>query len=119
MHVDVGQEWAADAALGRAFFALLAACHAPIPFVVPFFDGYVQPQLDEVQYVAVDNAPRHRLHLLAVGNCIEKLRQVRIDHTCSGFTRVAACTVASPPKSGHLYPLGFSKPVTRTHCQGS
>jgi len=37
---------------------------------------------------------------------------------CSGFTRVTACRVASPPYVDTC-PQGFSEPVTRTRCLGS
>jgi hypothetical protein len=38
VHVDVGEQWACDAALRRAAGVALATTHAPLPVTIPFLD---------------------------------------------------------------------------------
>ena len=78
VHVEVGQQRADDAALRRAASAAFAARHAPRPVAVTLLDRRLEPQLDQPQHVPVDDAPRHRLHEVAMRNRIEILRQIRI-----------------------------------------
>src|SRR5215510_5191028 len=46
VHVDIGKQWARDAALRRATLVPLAANNAPLPVAIPFLDRRFQPQLD-------------------------------------------------------------------------
>src|SRR6202011_2306200 len=47
VHVDVGEQWACDAALRRAAGVALPTTHAPLPVTIPFLDRRFQPQLDQ------------------------------------------------------------------------
>src|SRR5262249_22473450 len=42
VHVDMGEQWARDAALRRAALVLLAANHPPLPVAIPFLDRCFQ-----------------------------------------------------------------------------
>ena len=59
---------------------LLAARHAPLPFLVPLFDRCLQPHLDQMQHVPIDDAPRHALHQFAVRDRVEVFGQIGVHH---------------------------------------
>src|SRR5689334_11700616 len=59
VHVQVGQQRTNDAALRRAAPAPLTSAHAPLSISIPLLNRRLQPQLDEPQHSAVDNAARH------------------------------------------------------------
>ena len=80
VHVEVGEQRADHAALRRAAAAAFATRHAPGPVAVTLLDRCLEPQLDQPQHVAVDDAPRHRPHQLLMRNRVEVLRQVGIHH---------------------------------------
>jgi hypothetical protein len=51
-----------------------------VPFPVGFFHRRLQPQLDQPQYAAVADPPRHRLHQLVVGDAVEVSGEVGVHH---------------------------------------
>src|SRR6266487_3676819 len=54
IHVDVGEQWARDAALWRAARVALATTDAPDPVaIIPFLDRRFQPQLDQPEHAPV------------------------------------------------------------------
>src|SRR6202048_464625 len=60
VHVDVGEQWARDAALRRAARVALATPDAPGPVTfIPFLDRRFQPQLDQPGHVPVHDATSH------------------------------------------------------------
>src|SRR5262249_44478395 len=61
VHVDVGQQWARHATLGRAALVPFAANHPPLPVAIPLLDRCLQPQLDQPQHGTVRNTTSHRL----------------------------------------------------------
>src|SRR6516225_240561 len=80
VHVDVGKQWARDAALWRAASVALASTHAPFPVSIPFLDRRFQPQLDQPQHCAIRDPASYRLHQLAVRNQVKVLGQVSVHH---------------------------------------
>src|SRR5258708_9589933 len=57
IHVDVGEQWARDAALGRAARVALATTDAPGPVAtILFLDRRLQPQLNQPGHVPVHDA---------------------------------------------------------------
>src|SRR6202162_2574673 len=57
IHVDVGEQWAHDAALWRAARVAFATTDAPGPVaIIPLLDRRFQPQLDQPEHVPVHNA---------------------------------------------------------------
>ena len=58
----------------------LATRHAPRSVTIPLLDRCLEPQLDQLQHVAVDDAPRHRPHQVLMRNRVEVLRQIGVHH---------------------------------------
>ena len=58
---------------------LLLPAHAPRPDAIPLLDRRGQPELDQPQYVPVDDAAGHRSEEVHVRNRVEVLRQVGVD----------------------------------------
>ena len=60
VHVDVGEQWARDAALRRAVRVAFATTDAPGPVaIISFLDRRFQPQLDQPQHVPIHDATSH------------------------------------------------------------
>src|SRR5437667_12103443 len=59
VHVQVGQQRTDATALRRAAPAPFASSQAPFSVSIPFLNRRLQPQLDEPQHFAVDDAMRH------------------------------------------------------------
>ncbi len=53
-------------ALRGSTTALSTSRHSPIPFLIPFLDRSLQPHLDQMQHVPIDDSPRHRVNQFAV-----------------------------------------------------
>ena len=69
IHVDVGKQWARDAALRRAAHIALATTDASGPVaIIPIFDWRFQPQLDQPQRMPVHNPTSYTLHKIGVRN---------------------------------------------------
>jgi hypothetical protein len=64
----------------RAAAAAFATRHAPRSVTITLLDRCLEPQLDQLQHVPVDDAPRHRPHQVLMRNPVEILRQVGIHH---------------------------------------
>src|SRR5271165_7213553 len=80
VHVDVGEQGARDPALRRAALAGLAAAHAPRPVAVPPLDRSLQPHLDQMQHMPVDDAPGHRFEEVRMRDRVEIFRQIGVYH---------------------------------------
>src|SRR5262245_40002239 len=75
VHVDVGEQWARDAALRRAARVALATTDAPGPVaIMPFHDRRFKPQLDQPEHAPVHNATSYRFQKLVMWNRIEVAR---------------------------------------------
>src|SRR5688572_22346800 len=79
VHVEVGEQRADHAALRRAAAAAFATRHAPRSVTITLLDRCLEPQLDQLQHVPVDNAPRYRPHKVVVRDAVEVFRKIRID----------------------------------------
>jgi hypothetical protein len=67
VHIDVGEQWARDAALGRAARVAFALTNAPAPVAsIPLLDRRFQPQLDQPQHMPVHDATSYRFQKLTV-----------------------------------------------------
>ena len=75
-----------DSALRRATTASLPTADPRFAVLVPFRDRNLQPHLDQMQHVPIDNPPSHALHKLGMRNGIKVLRQIGVHHI------VVACT---------------------------
>src|SRR5271166_5613619 len=64
----------------RAALAGLAGAHAPRPVAVPLLDRSLQPHLDQMQHMPVDDAPGHRFEEVRMRDRVEIFRQVGVNH---------------------------------------
>jgi hypothetical protein len=48
--------------------------------VIGFFNGALQPHLDQMQHAPIDDASRKRQHQIGVGNTSEVVRQVGVNN---------------------------------------
>ena len=72
VHVDVGEQWACDAALRRAARVALATTDAPGPIAfIPFLDRRFQPQLDQPEHAPVHDATCYRFEKRVMWNRVE------------------------------------------------
>src|SRR5580692_1633 len=78
VHVQVGQQRTDDTTLRRAALAPFASSQAPSSVSIPLLNRRLQPQLDEPQHFAVDDAARHTTQQLRVRDRVEVLRQIGI-----------------------------------------
>ena len=69
-----------DAILRRAAIAAPAAAHAPCPIAIPRFDRCLQLQLDQPQYMPVNDASGHRFERVRMRNRVEIFRQISVNH---------------------------------------
>ena len=85
VHVERGEQRRNNPALRGSPCAPPAARHAPLAIPVGLLDRCLEPQFDQAQDVAIDDPARSRLHQFRMGNRIEVLGQIRVNHV-----RVAA-----------------------------
>ena len=78
VHVQVGQQRTDDTALRRAAPAPFASSQAPFSIRTPFLNRRLQPQLDEPQHFAVDDAARYTTQQLRMRDRVEVLRQIGV-----------------------------------------
>jgi hypothetical protein len=69
-----------DATMRRAAIAAPAAAHAPCPIAIPRFDRCLQLQLDQPQYMPVNDASGHRFERVRMRNRVEIFRQISVNH---------------------------------------
>jgi hypothetical protein len=62
----------------RAAAAAFATRHAPGPVTITLLDRCLEPPLDQLQHVPVDDAPRYRPHKVVVRDSVEVFRKIRI-----------------------------------------
>src|SRR5260370_11225553 len=103
IHIDVGKQWA-DHPTGpeaqtlwcpypltrsAVLFAsgqwsptgvLLASCPMPPSLLIPLLCRNLQPHLDQMQHVPIDDSPSHTLQQLGVRNVVKAFGQIRVDY---------------------------------------
>src|SRR6516165_4089318 len=88
VHVQVGQQRTDDTALRRAAPAPFASSQAPFSVSIPSFNRRLQPQLDEPQHFAVDDAARHTTQQLRMWDRVKVLRQIWAEPSSTGDSRL-------------------------------
>jgi hypothetical protein len=69
--LTIGQQRADHSSLWSAAIVVLASAQPLLPLLVPFLDRHLQPHLQQMQQVLIDDFPRHTLHQLGMRNRIE------------------------------------------------
>jgi site-specific DNA recombinase len=76
-----------DTALRGSAGAALPTADPRFAVFIPLLDRHLQPHLDQMQHVPIDNSPSHALHQFGVWNGIKVLRQIGVHHIVVAFTK--------------------------------
>src|SRR6185437_8748398 len=80
IHVDVSQHRTDNTTLRSAAAAASSAAHASLAIIIPLLDRRLEPHLNEVQDIPIDDAPSNRLHQFSVRDRVEVSGQIRVYH---------------------------------------
>src|SRR5260370_102795 len=80
IHIDVGKQWADHPTLRSPTGVLLASCPMPPSLLIPLLCRNLQPHLDQMQHVPIDDSPSHTLQQFGVRNVVKVFGQIRVDY---------------------------------------
>ena len=87
VHIQVGEQRTDHTTLRSSTGAAFPPTDSRFAIFIPLLNRNLQPHLDQMQHVPIDNSPSHALHEFGVWNGVKVLRQIGVHHIVVAFTK--------------------------------